>query len=372
MRLFCRAGFSPVRALSWASAVLFCSFGAVYAQRVSPTLDARPFLLIGELDGPEERQFQFISDALILPGGEIVVADRQASDVRVFDQRGRFICRFGGQGSGPSEFRYIDGIAALGDTLVVVDPMLGKVAYFNVKGRLLQTRMQERPGASLVGVGKSSAVWWSWMAGRRPGPIAGVIADSVEFGISSGESFKKVAGTTTRWRFGRSPYPFSPVAVPVLYRDSLLVPNSANGTLSVIGVSGRISRVITVPVPETDATNAWRILEREVQRREDLRGRDLRKLPKVTALPRIGAVLVDTEDRIWVKVYDPAEDAHWLGGWAGGEGGEWLVLLANGQRLATINLPAKTTPLYIGRDVLVARHRDEWDVQRVALHRIGR
>lgn len=346
---------------------------SVHSQRPSRTIaiDSKPMVAIGEIDGPEELQFAFIVAAIALGNGEILIVDRLANELRVFHQGGGFRRRFGGEGSGPSEFKHISDVAVRGDTILVVDPMLGKVAYFDFGGTLLHTVRQGHPGASLVGVGKDGVRWWSWMAGQVSGPAPSLTADSIAIGIGE-RNVEAVTGAIVRWRFNRSPYPFSPVARPVVYRDSLLVPHPTDGTLRIIDRRGRIRRVIRVPVPATNVADAWRILEREVQRRDALRGRTLSNIPRVAQLPRIASLVIDATDHIWVKRYDPAEDAHWLGGWAGGEGGDWIVLNPDGRAVATVRVPARVTPLFIGHDMLIGRHVGEWDVQRLLIYRVRR
>lgn len=60
---------------------------------------------VGREDGPEHFLFGEIPAAAVNSRGEIVVVDRKAWDVRLFDSRGAFLKQLGGRGQGPGEFR---------------------------------------------------------------------------------------------------------------------------------------------------------------------------------------------------------------------------------------------------------------------------
>lgn len=343
------------------------------AQRASRlSIDRRPTVLIGMIDGPKHYMFQFITEVAILPNRDLIIADRAAGELRIFKPTGEFVRSFGGRGAGPGEFQGIDGLLIARDRISVVDPILGKIAHFTLTGDLLSTDRLGRFGASLIGGDSRGRGWWSWLTAQVKGPAPGLTADSISIALSesSRSEFKSVTGTVVRWRYSKSPYPFSPVTRPALLRDSLLVADPIAGRIGVYDRSGKLSRQIAVGLPELDHAAAWRLLEREVAAREDLRSKRGIHIPRHNQLPRMATMLVDTESRIWVKKYDPAEDAHWLGGWAGGEGGEWLILNAAGARLGTVQLPPKFVPLYIGRDVVLGRQRDDLDVQYVAGYRL--
>jgi hypothetical protein len=343
------------------------------AQRRSRlSLDSEPVLVVGTMDGPEEFIFQFLSHARVLPSRNILVADRISGELRIFSMTGELIRSFGGQGEGPAEFRHIGGISLRMDTIVVIDPMLGKQAYFSLDGELLGTDRLEQFGATLIGIGEDGRRWWSWFAGVVDGPTQRLTADSIAIGVTGVDhtGVRSVSGTIAGWRFDRRPHPFSPVTRPVLFRDSVLIADPMTGRIAVLDIAGRPARFIDVRLPQVDNADAWRLLEEQVRTRPDLRSMQDVEIPRIDRLPRMAAILVDGSDRIWVKQYDPSEDAHWLGGWAGGEGGEWLVVDADGSVVSSIAVPSRAVPLHIGANVLMARLRDEWDVQYLAVYRL--
>jgi len=97
-------------------------------------------LQIGELDGPEEFLFVFISDVAVNSKGDIYVADRQLNEIRKFNKAGEYLLTIGRGGQGPGEFQYIKTITVnMYDDLIAFDSMLGRVSIFSDKGELIRT-----------------------------------------------------------------------------------------------------------------------------------------------------------------------------------------------------------------------------------------
>lgn len=341
-------------------------------QATEIAVEPDPLVRVGTVDGPDEFIFQFLVDAAVLPDGRLLTADRGTGSLRIYTRDGEFVRSFGGEGEGPREFRLLHRVVVHDDTVIVVDPMLRKQAYFSLNGEFIGTEQPPRSGVSLVGVTESGRRWWSWTSGTVSGPARGVSADSVSVGYREGpvSDLSRVTDIVVRWQYEGQPYPFTPVTRPTLFRDSLLIADPVLGELAVVGPDGRRARVIRVPLPETDPEEAWRILEREIQVRDDLRQFRGEEIPRVDELPRMAAMFVDAADRIWIKQYDPAEDADWLGGWAGGEGGRWIVLDPEGEVVGRVDVPPNLVPLFIGRELLLGRYRDELDVQYLSVHRV--
>ena len=328
-----------------------------------------PEIRIGSVDGPFEEAFEFLIAARPLGATSLVVADRMASEVRIFDRDGQFLTRFGRRGQGPSEFQYIARVDVAGDTILVHDQVLGKVVKFSSAGEFLESVPYPRPGATFLGAGSSGRRWWAWGRGRVELAFAGgwALEQSIGTSLPGSDEVIEIATSQGTWRAGQRPHPFSPVSSPVLFRDSLILPRPMTGELDVLSSEGQVGRTIVVPVEPNDAREAWSILERELRSRgqANLLSPDVARIREV---PRFAAVLVDDREQIWVKEYDPAEDAHWLGGWAGGEGGSWLVLDADGHLRARVELQGRVVPLWLQGGFLFARLRDNLDVQYLAVY----
>jgi hypothetical protein len=340
---------------------------------VAWTIDPEPLLSIGLTDGAQEYLFEFVVVARILPNGNLVVGDRGSVDFRIFDSTGKFLHRFGGEGQGPGEFRYFDHLFIRGDTLIVNDPMNGKIARFDLSGDLIVAERSPRAMASLVGIGADGALWYSWLAGQGSGPAPQIRADSLVVArfAPDGSLQAEFWGTSGLWRMDKRPHPFSPSARPVFFRESIIRVNALAAELLLLDRDGVVRQAITIPAERPARDRAWSVLEEALRDRSDSElMRRLRDMPRDIDLPRISSVLVDEDDFIWVKEYDPREDAHWLGGWAGGEGGTWWILDAQGRVRQSIRVPGRVLPLSIAGSKLVGRSVDELGINRVVVHRI--
>jgi len=95
---------------------------------------------IGELDGPEEFLFVYISDVTVNSKGDIYVADRQLNEVRKFNKGGEYLLTLGRRGQGPGEFQSVKIVSVnTHNDLVVFDNMLGRISIFSDKGELIKT-----------------------------------------------------------------------------------------------------------------------------------------------------------------------------------------------------------------------------------------
>ena len=97
-------------------------------------------LQIGQLDGPEEYLFSYISDIAVNSKGDIYVADRHWAEIRKYSQDGEYLMTIGRKGQGPGEFQEVNILSADSeDNLIVFDRMLRRVSIFSDNGELIQT-----------------------------------------------------------------------------------------------------------------------------------------------------------------------------------------------------------------------------------------
>lgn len=95
---------------------------------------------IGELYGPEEFLFVYISDVAVNSKGDIYVADRQLNEVRKFNKDGEYLLSLGRRGQGPGEFQNIKIVSVnIHNDLIAFDNMLGRISIFSDKGELIKT-----------------------------------------------------------------------------------------------------------------------------------------------------------------------------------------------------------------------------------------
>ena len=102
-------------------------------------LGTEPTLTIGAVTGDPNYLFQGISHALRLEDGTIVVADRGANELRLFDAAGGFIRSLGGPGEGPGEFQLLNEVWTRGDTILVSDNIQSRISVFGRGGDVLET-----------------------------------------------------------------------------------------------------------------------------------------------------------------------------------------------------------------------------------------
>jgi len=88
----------------------------------------------------EEQIFGRISNVIADAEGRIFVADGRSLDVRVFDETGTLVHRFGASGAGPGEFRGLQSIAWLGDTLLALDPGNARLGLLEPTGAWIDHR----------------------------------------------------------------------------------------------------------------------------------------------------------------------------------------------------------------------------------------
>ena len=75
-----------------------------------PTFEGTIELEVGRMDGEDPYLFGNIGDVVVDEGGRVIVADRQTSEIRVFDPNGDFAFLMGGPGEGPGELTDPNGL----------------------------------------------------------------------------------------------------------------------------------------------------------------------------------------------------------------------------------------------------------------------
>jgi hypothetical protein len=113
---------------------------------------ATPAVEIGVLDGPQEYQLFQVSDAARLPDGGFAIANAGSREVRVYDADGSHRVTVGGDGDGPSEFRYPAFVTVRGEDTIQVQDRIDRV-FFAMDGAFL--------GRATTDFGRMQALWES-------------------------------------------------------------------------------------------------------------------------------------------------------------------------------------------------------------------
>ena len=95
---------------------------------------------IGELDGPEEFLFVYITDVAVNSKGDFYVADRQLNEVKKFNKDGEYLLTIGRFGQGPGEFQSPSIVSVNNhNELIVFDNRVGRISVFSDSGELIET-----------------------------------------------------------------------------------------------------------------------------------------------------------------------------------------------------------------------------------------
>jgi 6-bladed beta-propeller protein len=95
---------------------------------------------IGQLDGPPEYAFGRIDRLAADRSGGFYVFDGAETQIRRYDARGRFVTAIGRKGAGPGEYQSVEGMALLGDSLLVTsDPVNSRITLFELAGGVRHT-----------------------------------------------------------------------------------------------------------------------------------------------------------------------------------------------------------------------------------------
>lgn len=105
-------------------------------------------LTIGE-ETSETSEYLFgnnIRQVQPITGGKILIADASDNSIRIFNEQGQFLHKFGRRGRGPGEFSEISSIEVTQDNrIVILDRYQNRVTIFNQEGGLLNSsKLSER------------------------------------------------------------------------------------------------------------------------------------------------------------------------------------------------------------------------------------
>ena len=301
----------------------------------------------------------------------IYVAD--GSEIRVFDEQGQLVRRFGREGSGPGEFRSLQSIGWLGDTLLTMD-------WRNVRIGLMT------PTGEWVGQRELPAISGSRIRFHQTGPAELYSSAVRRDGSRSQFAYVRqtMSGDGDTIGVPPSPEPISPTTVACDIQNGITfyTPSFAPQTVkqpapntTLLDFSSAEYRLHFIKLPDT-----VRIIERDLPRqpvsddewsREEARFRAWRDSltgnpvcrpagphrPEAKELLR--GVFFDDQSRIWVERQN-------------GAGFTFDVLDADGTLLAELDAPERSTrvPIYVRGDRLYLVTTDSLDVQFVKAFQI--
>ena len=346
------------------------------------TVDAEPFVSIGEAEGDDPYLFSRIEGSVRRTDGTIVVADGSARELREFDSTGRFLSSKGRRGPGPAEFGSIHGMARCGSSEIWVDAG-SRISIWSVNLEYLREFTVPDnimwPLVCFGGTGllvKRDIGSEGDFGGEGEPPRNTISFDSLHLMVldSMGGSRHDLMDIPL-WAYvyvpkGRTLYgiihPFG--------RSTLLAPDGPNvvigyaerlevNTFSRTGVLLRIARG-----PSEDLTlgAAWRReFEKAALVGPEKDARELVKIagdPMPSTIPAYSALKIDRDSNIWVKRF--ALPGH--------STDRWGVFDRGGRFLGHVAVPAGLEVYEIGPDYVLGSETDSLYVQRVRGYRLHR
>lgn len=367
----------------------------VYAE-----LAEEPTLSIGQLSGPDELLFGRIATARRDAVGNVVVADGQALEIRIFDGEGRHIQSLGRDGEGPGEFRTLSGawpIRYKDETdvdsrqIMAADSELDRITRFSGEGTPMGTAtLAGRDDMSILTVGLAGpdAVLSRASPYNLPdfATFGGGSAVNMMDALLGGEENRRVlfvrhtmdgeladtlaegkdaaVGSVALGDGVRSfAIPFSSEAATAGSPHGVVVTDGVGFEIRVFGEDGSlrvIARIDDAPPARTDEH-----LERyagggssdadEAEIRERIER--YRQVPLPDLLPGYTDVLFSEEGEIWARRYRLPDESM----------ARWDVFAADGVYLGRVAVPTSFRIEEVGRGQALGVHTDELGVQRVQL-----
>ena len=345
----------------------------------TPTVVAiAPLLSVGVLEGDSLEEFYRVVTPFLLPDGRLVVPLRGSGTLRVFGPGGEVLESLGRPGRGPGEFVSLSAAWPRGDTIEAFDRGLLRITRFLTDGSVETVRLEGPALNRLTALPGTLSNGWAFarvaasqMGGRDEMMVHGFALDGTYLG--------EVAQVEGMARYeppggGSGPDPLSPRAVFAVGGSEIYVGETLTPSVRVLELTGALVREITWERDGTlSAEEAFRMVVDSASARTDRSRQSLEAFPVRDPFPAFGGFIVDDEQFLWVRPYEPLVHSPAFGGLAGaGPGGEWLIFSPEGVQVGSVALPSELEPHQITSDAVVGIVRDELGVESVRVHSLAR
>jgi hypothetical protein len=356
------------------------SVSALVQQNGAPlSIDPKPRVSIGVVEGDTTFELHKVVTPFLLPNGTIVIPLNGSKTIRLFSPAGTFIRSYGRAGSGPGEFRDLTAAWARGDTIEAMDFRLRRITRFLPNGKVddvtITTEQQDLSSSfGPFGDGWVAAGVAKGDFGRRDSVV---LRRFDRAGTDLGDLGFVLGMARYRTPVMTGPGPLSPRSVHAVRNDRVYIGETLTPRLQVISPSAAQSKGIAwQPASSPSVRTAWNsVVDAAVRRAEPSKAVTARQVveayPMPDKVPVFSQILVDAQNYVWVKPYEPRVNSFALGG-AVGPGGRWSVISPDGRVVGTIDVPAQLEPTYITRDAVVGIVRDEFGVESVRVHALRR
>ena len=317
-----------------------------------------------------DHEFARVVSGVLLSGGRAAVGDVTSDQIVVLSSTGEIEVVLGGSGEGPGEIGRLVSISRLtGDTIVVEDDGNARIAFFHGNKVIRSQRVHDGMavmGLRAIGLQDRSLVMRisiypaafeeSWLRA----PVVLYALDSRQF--DTVQSYDHVTSTLSPPAVNN---PLRPSGHLGVTNGAILVARGDRPEVQMLDLEGRTKQIIRwseerVPVSDEFWSQYSAVRSsRERRRTEEELAKYLTELRTAVdePLPVFGGLRGDEAGRVWISKY-PADYRHPT---------RFRVFDGDGEWLGWVNMPPRTGILDIGRDVILAIERDEFDVEAVVL-----
>jgi hypothetical protein len=367
---------------------------------VLPQFPLTELVEIGRDNNDAQPVLNKVTDALFLGTEEIALASDHG-EILVYGVQGDFRRRFGRQGEGPGEFRFIQSIVRLDDNQILAwDPALDRVTAFDQDGILAFTctppwALSRQAGVGFVGAfGDGSFVLEdrSNLTSLQNGS-EGLRSDTIPYALfdRSGELVRTVGQLVRRPRYydsqsGYQSYLLDTFVLSRIVGDELVLGETDSIVLIRFDSSGtslpRLSlERDTRRVTELDIEAGWRAwadqaavqlqqfsnqavaLNRPVAaptkaRVDEALARAKETIVPAEFLPAFKSIIVGSDRTLWVEDYlHPTEEVS-----------RWIMMGVDFLPVGWIELPPNEQLLATGPNSVIVLRKDQLDVESVVIY----
>ncbi|MCY4400256.1 MAG: 6-bladed beta-propeller [Gemmatimonadetes bacterium] len=344
--------------------------------RLGWRVDSVPSVSIGALEGEEPYLLDQVRDALTMPDGRIVVANRSSQELRIFDASGIHVDTWGGRGEGPGEFNSLLEVAHWpGDSLIAWYSQSDRLSVFDSSGNFGRTLIPgdlrahvALPTGAILASG-FSAGGFSLDDGRDRRQRNHEVVDADGQVLASLGPFpgSEMHTSGSGNVFSIMTIPFTRSTRTTAWAGLFVVAPNDTYEIRAFEPAGALSRIVrrdhalVAPTPtHTDAEIERRVAlrppEQQAERRQELR-RTFEEVPIAETFPAFDQIVADALGHLWVEEYDlPGEPR---------TNPLWTVFDPEGRALGFVETPAGMNVYEIGADYILGRVTDDLGVEYV-------
>jgi hypothetical protein len=357
------------------------------------TVSGPPTLSIGTMDGEGPYQISVIMAVARFANGNVLVVDGQTREVRTFGPDGAHIRTMGGQGEGPGEFM-IPSFPALrmrGDTVALWDLGLRRFTFVTSDGAYAGNLTPHASVIVPVGfLGGRSLVLQGPADAGTGGLEEGLHASAIHYkrveldGPEATDSIVTLGHhlhvmSNFNGQLANTFVPYSGPALAGVEIGRFVAADGRPRELRVYGDEGRLTRIIRVaggPEPLTGAEFRAEVayrMESVSPASEPAFRRRYAEMPIPESKPAYAGtllgggmrILLEQTGPIWIERFTPRWDERRR--WTDPEPSRWTVFSAEGEILATAEMPPGFTPYEVTPAGVLGVYRGEFDLEAVWL-----